>query len=288
MLWFVNQVADAVKEEFPNEFIGTFAYQYTRKPPKYIRPADNVLVVLCSIECDFSHPFSHPHNKSFMDDLKKWSQITSNIFIWDYVVNYRHYLLPHPNFGVLKENIQIFKDYNVTGILEQAQYQSHNGEFAELRAYVLGKLLWNPELDTDKLVEEFITGYYGSSAPYIKQYFDLVQDLVTPDSYLTYATKLDDPIFTKSFFTQARVILSKADEAADNQEIRDRVEMVQLGVIYENLISDYQQAVKDGLLDKFKKVVERTGDFQSSEGMKASKGIILLKEKFGQEQENSN
>lgn len=56
VLWFVNQVADAVKEEFPHAYIDTFAYTYTRKPPKHIRPRDNVIVRLCSIECDFARP----------------------------------------------------------------------------------------------------------------------------------------------------------------------------------------------------------------------------------------
>ena len=33
MIWFVNQVAEAVEKEFPDKFIGTLAYQYTRTPP---------------------------------------------------------------------------------------------------------------------------------------------------------------------------------------------------------------------------------------------------------------
>ncbi len=51
MIHFVNAVADAVKDEFPNVAIDTFAYQYTRKPPKHVVPRDNVIVRLCSIEC---------------------------------------------------------------------------------------------------------------------------------------------------------------------------------------------------------------------------------------------
>lgn len=33
MVWFVNQVAARFKDEFPNKYVGTLAYQYTRKPP---------------------------------------------------------------------------------------------------------------------------------------------------------------------------------------------------------------------------------------------------------------
>ena len=34
IIQFVNQVADNVKAEFPDKFIGTLAYSYTRKPPR--------------------------------------------------------------------------------------------------------------------------------------------------------------------------------------------------------------------------------------------------------------
>jgi hypothetical protein len=45
-----NAVADAIKDEYPNVAIDTFAYQYTRKPPAHVVPRPNVIVRLCSIE----------------------------------------------------------------------------------------------------------------------------------------------------------------------------------------------------------------------------------------------
>ena len=38
MIHFVNQVAEAVEKEFPDVWIETLAYQYTRHPPKTIKP----------------------------------------------------------------------------------------------------------------------------------------------------------------------------------------------------------------------------------------------------------
>src|SRR4030042_996518 len=35
MIWFVNQVAEAIEEEFPDKFIGTLAYRYQRTAPTY-------------------------------------------------------------------------------------------------------------------------------------------------------------------------------------------------------------------------------------------------------------
>ena len=156
IIWFVNQVAEAIEKGFPDKFVGTLAYQYTRTPPKTIKPRKNVVVRLCSIECCFSHDFQTcPENQSFLNDLKEWAAISPQLYIWDYVVNFSHYIMPYPNFNVLQSNIKTLRDNKAIGIMEQAAYQSRGGEFAELRAYLLSKLLWNPECDADQGYRRF-------------------------------------------------------------------------------------------------------------------------------------
>lgn len=44
LLAFVNAVADAVRDEFPDNRIHTFAYLYSRKAPRFLRPRENVIV----------------------------------------------------------------------------------------------------------------------------------------------------------------------------------------------------------------------------------------------------
>ena len=65
------RTADAMRErglepEFPQVAVDTFAYQYTRRPPKTIRPRPNVIVRLCSFECNFREPLDHPSNAAFI------------------------------------------------------------------------------------------------------------------------------------------------------------------------------------------------------------------------------
>ena len=175
IIQFVNQVADKVKAEFPDKFIGTLAYSYTRKPPKTLKPRDNVVVRFCSIECCFAHDFTTcPENKTFVEDMNGWAAIAPHIYIWDYVVNFSHYIMPYPNFRVLQPNIQFFRDHNAIGIMEQAAYQSRGGEFAELRAYLIAKLLWNPEAEVEPIINDFMYGYYGRAGQYVRAYFDLL------------------------------------------------------------------------------------------------------------------
>ena len=178
MLRFVNAVAGEIEDEFPNVAISTLAYQYTRKPPKITKPKPNVIVRLCSIECSFSKPLAEERNKKFRDDIVGWSKICNRLYIWDYTTNFRHYIMPHPNLLVLGPNVKFFVDHNVKGIFEQGAYTSNGAEMAELRAWVLAKLLWYPTLDGRKLIGEFIEGYYGPASSLIKDYLEITHDAV--------------------------------------------------------------------------------------------------------------
>ena len=101
MIRFVNRVA----RSFPDKTISTLAYQHTRKPPK-TRPEKNVLITLCSIECDRSAPIAE-NCKDFADDLRGWGALTDNIRIWDYTTQFTNFLAPFPNLKTLRPNIPI-------------------------------------------------------------------------------------------------------------------------------------------------------------------------------------
>lgn len=260
VLWFVNQVAQRVEGEFPDKFVGTLAYQYTRKPPKNLRPRENVVIRFCSIECCFSHDFlTCPENQSFLEDLRGWSAIAPHLYIWDYVVNFSHYLMPYPNFGVLKSNINTFRENNAIGIMEQAAYQSRGGEFAELRAWVIGRLLWNWDQDVDALVDDFMYGYYGRAGQYVRAYFDLLHRRVTPDRHIHLGLQPSDQIFSDAFVREAEAIFDEADIVADTEEIRQRVEVARLPILYLKCKRLPSQAKHDGTYARFKAIVEREG-----------------------------
>ena len=251
LLWFVNQVADYIKEYHPEKYISTFAYTYTRGVPKNIVPRDNVVIRLCSIECCFAHPLSEcEHNKPFMHDLKAWSKIAPKLYIWDYVVNFRQYLAPFPNFYVLADNIKTYKEHRVVGILEQSVYNSTGSAFAELKTWVIAKLLWNPELDTKALVEEFIANYYGAAAEYVQQYFDLCHAQIK-DDYMNIYFSEQHPIYSEEFISEATELVDKARKAVENEsdEMKHRVDLVRLQMQYLHLMRHPQQAGEDGTRD---------------------------------------
>lgn len=178
LIRFVNRVAEDIEREFPDVWVETLAYQYTRKPPKKARPRKNVVVRLCSIECSFVQPLgTGEQNKAFREDIEGWSKIADRLFIWDYTVNFSAYMLPYPNHRVLGPNLRFFVDNNTIGLFEQGDAHCRAGDFVRLKNWVLSKLMWDPALDTEQLRNEFIEGYYGKEAsPFVKEYLKRIHD----------------------------------------------------------------------------------------------------------------
>lgn len=257
ILLLVNQVAKAAEKEFPDKFIGTLAYVYSRKPPKHMRPRENVVIRLCSFECCRSHSLATCEiNKAFLNDIQRWSKIASHLYIWDYVVEFSHYVAPLPNFYTLQPNIRLFRDRGAIGVMPQAAYQSRGGEFAELRAYLISKLLWDPDCDVDSVIDDFMYGYYGRSGQFVRAYFDLLQGRVNPERHIR-QLRPNDPIFTDTFVRQADALFDQAEVVADNPEVRQRVEMARLPVMYVKCNRAPRDAKRDGTYARFKSIVER-------------------------------
>ncbi len=179
LIEFVNKVA----REFPNKTISTLAYQYSRKAPKYIKPEKNVQIMLCTIEEDRNKTIEessidalkkNPNAQTFAKDIQAWGKITKNIFLWDYNVDFAYSVSPFPNFHVIKPNLKFFMDNNAFQHFQQANSEQGH-EFAELKTYLISKLLWDINADQDSIINEFLQGYYGKASTFIRQYIDTLQ-----------------------------------------------------------------------------------------------------------------
>ena len=149
--------------------------------------------------------------------------------------------------------------------MEQAAYQSRGGEFAELRAYLIGKLLWNAEVDADEVINDFMAGYYGRSGQYIRSYFDFLHSKITPKMHIHLGLRPDDIIFSGNFVGEAEKIFDKAEKVADNEEILRRVEMAWLPIMYLKCNKTPIEAKYDGTYNRFNEIVKREGITHFSE-----------------------
>ena len=116
-----------------------------------------------------------------MNDFVNWGKICDRIYVWDYTTNFRYYIAPFSNFGAIRENMKFYHENGVRGMFPQGNSQSISGEFGELRAYLLAKLMWNPYMSEEEYsrhMNEFLKAYYGDGWVYIRQFIDKTTQLV--------------------------------------------------------------------------------------------------------------
>ncbi|MBO7721200.1 MAG: DUF4838 domain-containing protein [Kiritimatiellae bacterium] len=239
VITFVNKIAEVMEKEFPNAIVETLAYQYSRKPPKTVRPRRNVMICLCSIECDFSLPITrspYAENTSFMEDIAGWGRICDRLYVWDYATDFRHFPMPFPNALSLQDNIKFFRDHKVKYLFEQGSFKGHHGDFAELKAWLTAKWMWNPEADCETLLADFFEGYYGAAAPYARAYFDALHSIFREQREKPMGCFVSPlhPAYTDAFFDRGLLLWDhavKAVEGAD-ETTRYNVSMGRFPVLY--------------------------------------------------------
>ena len=183
LLRFVNAIAENIAEDYPDVVVDTLAYDYTQTAPKITRPRENVCIRLCTFHCHFTHPLTDPNcetNAKFCRDLEEWSKICDNIHIWDYTTNFAYYIPTYANLHVLQANMQYFAEHNARGMFPQGNRNGPSGEFGELRAYLLAKLMMDPYMGEEKyyaLMDEFLEAYYGDGWAYIRMYIDKTSEM---------------------------------------------------------------------------------------------------------------
>ena len=180
-LSFVNAVAERIHKVHPEVLISTYAYEYTRKPPKTIRARDNVLIQLCSIECCLFHAIDDPNcalNQEFCKDMDDWNKKAKNIFIWHYNTNFKAYLLPFPNIQSIGKSVDYFANNSGRGVFMQAAGNGFSTELSDLRNYVMSRCLWKPGRDSWKEALEFCRMHYAESAQPIIDYLTYYHNLI--------------------------------------------------------------------------------------------------------------
>lgn len=258
LLTFVNRVAELIEKEVPDATIVTLAYWQSRKPPETdITMRDNVAVWLA---LDRNSTFDWPYH-SFFDDkfsdrsvvqatrhratfsplsetelFARWKEISPRLMLWMYPTQYRNPHAPMPVWHPLAENLQFAAQQGVEMVYVQTPGSGAPNE--SMRAWITAKLLWDPTLDVDALIQDFIWGgYYGAAAPEVAEYmqlllhhavnytdFDLRRDWI-------YAIH-DEAMFQHGFVPKAREILHRSLARAEDADVRERLERLKFGVVF--------------------------------------------------------
>ena len=178
---FVNRAADEIHEEFPDVYIHTLAYYWTRYPPDNWEPTDKLIIDYeFLMECRYHSIGQCPFNEDvygFWTTLRRWTKKCAHVHIWDSC--YGHSVAPYP---VLKYRELFYREMAMAGVdgIRIHMCGGPNQWLGELRAYIYAKLIWNPDYDIAAGIAEYCRHAYGKAAAPMLQY---VLDTQDPASY---------------------------------------------------------------------------------------------------------
>ncbi len=244
----LNRIAAGVKKEFPNNHLISLAYLDYAPPPTHLKVDDYIIIQLCTDSHAWKYQFCNLwESKEFPAILKAWHAVGARIFVWDYTTDYVHYLVPMANWAVVAGNTRFLIRHGATGIM----YESEANDCDEMRGWVWAKQLWNPELDTKALLQDFVFGYYKEAAQPIWDYQRMQWDYwekwhkvphkcgepsdnpLLNNLHCSYAP--DGPMFTPEFMAKMERCFAAAEGLAQSDTIRERLKRAKLPLLYLNL-----------------------------------------------------
>ena len=169
---FVNALAAEVAKKYPDVLLCTWAYQYTQPVPKGgVRAADNVIVRLCDTGSNQAASIAEPDNRAYYDCVMAWSKVTKHLFVWDYAITFSKGLtgLPFPSEFHYGDLFRHYRACNVSGIFWEHEHP-YKADMWELKFFLETKLMENPDLDCNALIERFMREYYGPAGGHVLAY----------------------------------------------------------------------------------------------------------------------
>jgi hypothetical protein len=249
---FVNYLADAIRDEYPDIYITTLAYHSGEKAPKTLRPRDNVIVRLTDTQSNVLLPVTADRNKALCENVEAWAKLAKNLRIWDYDITYIQPGLPTPTLQTYSPDLQFFLNHNVEGMFVEFE-QPVTADMRDLKVWVLCKLLEDPTQNTNALVRQFTDGFYGAAGPYVRQYLTALQESVNETtakqgmSEITWFSGLSQYSYlTPEFLFKANQLFDQAaSSVSDNPTLSQRVRNACAPIDYAILML-YPRLVKNG------------------------------------------
>lgn len=229
------EVADRVRQALPGARLAFNAYHWSFTPPEGMTVPDHLLVFPMTIQLDYSAPLNEGPNAELGASLQTWSEIAGTVLVWDHIANFIGFIQPTPNITNIGRSIQWLATMpSVMGYFAEGVWESKGAEFNTLRAWMIARLLWDPSLDVQALIDDFCLHYYGPQAgPLIARYIAFSEAAVArTGARLTEKVPVGTPLFDIEFVSGADAILAEAQAAAAGTPFDARVRNARLPLDY--------------------------------------------------------
>ena len=210
---------------------------------------DNAIIMIAPLggDMNYYHPITdEKYNDKMKFIFEGWQLVSPRVVSWLYGNNFGTYAEWFDDFSSIPSNFQMLSDFGIEAgwaFSENSCGLKGSVAFQQLRGYVYSKLQWNPYLDTNVLIDDFMNNYYKVAAPQLKQYFEYCR--------VYYASKMHDGEQSGKISGKMPVTFTFGTELNDYLTLLQMCDVLNEAVVaIEN--SSYDQFQKTKLINRVK------------------------------------
>lgn len=262
---FMNRVMKRLNEIRPNSKLLILAYMYAEECPA-IEVDERLTIILCPILTNDKYSYTDnacKDNDSIRKNILAWREKTKNLGMYMYWQNFdAAHRYSRPSAYVMKEDLLWFKQIKINQIviesridcsfapdLTAGQLSSRNGfTMNEVYQWCLQKLMWNPSLNVDELIERYCKVVYKECCGEMLEYLGLLQEgWDSKYANVWYPTGCD--VYYYQFVVLAEVnkrlrdVLERAKQKAKTPSVKLKVDYIYETVLKE--LDKYENFVKE-------------------------------------------
>jgi hypothetical protein len=181
---FAAELAREMKKIDPELRLWVLTYQSYLMPPdeSVVEIPDNLCITLCLYPTTTARMAQPRFFKENQDLVNNWQKLLNNnpsrLIVWNYFISPNGYLkapVEHPH--VQTEFTRFLKNRSI-GIFcnGMASYEGVGYNQTIYAAWIMHKLLWEPELDVDRAREDFCRDLFGPASGEMLAFFRLLED----------------------------------------------------------------------------------------------------------------
>ena len=193
---FINEVVKGVRKKHPKAQIYAWGYQNYRFAPDGVKPDSSLRINLCDHQRCYRHSMGNMNctqNDQFREMFKSWRNYGLPVTERGYqevLLRSGYFYLPIEK--IIAEDLIYFKKIGVDGYAyiiqppdgiygrrqgaENIEYRKNNMYCLWQSIYVCGKMLWNPNLDPECIMEDAGKHFYGRAWSVMKKYRKLLTE----------------------------------------------------------------------------------------------------------------
>lgn len=230
LVWnHVKEVAEAVGRKWPGKTVNCLAYaDHTMPPTAFERLPDNITVGLCPKGLQRGYVLADEAKLGeLLQFIEQWRTKTNHPFaIWlHHLYRHIHKSNPHVPMHWPRHAARLMQIYAKDARYMYVEMDRNGIVFDHLTWYAMKKAMWNPDLDVEAVLDDYVNRYYGPKAASVMK--TLLDDIETKCTAIAAADSnfigIYDLYFNRPTLDNYDKLLAKALELTKGTEYEPRV-----------------------------------------------------------------